>query len=76
MRIVYCEGKHRLFAEYNRYASEWANAVKVLNGEAGKSQGDFERLLGLVGDARAASERAKAAYMEHVAVHRCSWFVL
>ena len=73
---VYCEGKDRLFAEYNRCASEWANAVQVLNCEAGTGQGDFERLRGLVDDARAATERAKAAYMDHVAVHRCSWFVL
>jgi len=76
MRIVYCGGKDRLFAEYNRCASEWANAVQVRNGEAARGLGDFERLLGLVDDARAATERAKAAYMEHVAVHRCSWFVL
>ena len=73
---MYCEGKDRLFAEYNRCASEWAHAVKVLNGEAGTGKGDFERLLGLVDDARAATEGTKAAYMEHVAVHRCSWFVL
>jgi hypothetical protein len=66
-----CVEKDRLFAEYNRCVAVWSQAVRSLSDHAGTHTPDFLILLSQVDDARAATQRAKAACAKHTAEHGC-----
>jgi hypothetical protein len=65
-----CNQKDRLLDEYNRGVTEWMRAVENLK-DAGMGQSRYLELLSLVDEARAKTQRAKAAQAKHVAEHGC-----
>jgi hypothetical protein len=65
----HCADKGRLLTEYNRGVTEWAKAVRQLSDSPGNE--DFAILLRKVDQARAKTQRAKTAYVAHVAEHGC-----
>jgi hypothetical protein len=65
-----CTEKDRLLEAYNHGVTEWAKAVQNLQ-DAGLGQSRYLELLSLVDDARARTQRAKAAQAKHVAEHGC-----
>jgi hypothetical protein len=66
-----CAEKDRLFAAYNRCVAVWSQAVQSLSDHAGTQSSDFLILLSQVDDARAATQRAKAACAKHTVEHGC-----
>jgi hypothetical protein len=69
--LQHCADKGRLLVEYNRDVTEWSKAVKRLGSHAGTRDSDFLVLLSMVDEARAKTQRAKAAYAAHTAAHGC-----
>ena len=65
-----CDEKDRLLDEYNQAVTKWAQAVQGLS-DAGMSQSVYLDLLSRVDEARANTNRAKAACARHVAEHGC-----
>jgi hypothetical protein len=65
-----CKEKDRLLEAYNRGVTEWAQAVESLK-DAGMGQTRYLELLSLVDEARAKTQRAKAAQATHVTEHGC-----
>jgi hypothetical protein len=65
-----CSEKDRLHEAYNRGVTEWALAVENLK-DAGMGQTRYLELLSLVDEARAKTQRAKAAQAKHVTEHGC-----
>ena len=65
-----CKDKDRLLEEYNRGVTEWSKAVENLK-DAGMGQSRYLELLSLVDEARAKTQRAKAAHAKHVTEHGC-----
>jgi hypothetical protein len=66
-----CKDKDRLLFEHNRRVQEWSRAVQRLGEQAGASLGNYTRFLSEVDEARAKTQRAKAAYATHVEEHGC-----
>jgi hypothetical protein len=65
-----CKEKDRLLEAYNHGVTEWAKAVQNLK-DAGMGQSRYLELLSLVDEARAQTNRAKAAQAKHVTEHGC-----
>jgi hypothetical protein len=66
-----CKEKDRLIEEYHRCITEWSKAVENLK-DAGMGQSRYLELLSLVDEARAKTQRTKAAQAKHVTEHGCS----
>jgi hypothetical protein len=65
-----CKEKGHLLEEYNRSVTEWAKAVDNLK-DAGMGQSRYLELLSVVDEARARTQRAKAAQAKHATEHGC-----
>ena len=66
-----CKDKDRLLFEYNRRVQESSQAAQRLSEQAGASHSGYLILLSRVDEARAKTQRAKAAYATHVEEHGC-----
>jgi hypothetical protein len=66
-----CKDTDRLLAEYNQGVQEWSQAVQRLSEQAGAGHGAYLIFFSQVDEARAKTQRAKAAYATHVEEHGC-----
>jgi len=66
-----CTDKDRLFTEYNRHVREWSKAVQRLGDQVGMGHDEYLLLLDRVNEARATTQRARDAYVKHIADHAC-----
>jgi len=71
-RIMRCEEKARLAAEYESATGKFSAAVKELNQRIGICpREEYARLDRAANEARVKSEQARLALEQHIAAHRC-----
>jgi hypothetical protein len=67
-----CAEKSRLLEQYQEATAKFSAAVRQLQKKIGTSSKDeYDRLQRASDEMRVASERARLALEQHVALHRC-----
>jgi hypothetical protein len=69
--LLDCTDRDRLFTEYNRHVQESSKAVQHLGDQVGMGHDEYLPLLDRVNEARAITQRARDAYVKHIANHDC-----